>query len=97
MSPNSSRLLSISSHHRDVEGPHVGELCDLTGDVAPLAQCQRGADAFSVCGILHILQALRPGGRTHQPQEDQDRCDRKVLGTSRNTSALQTDATRLLF
>lgn len=77
----------VSSHHRDVEGPQVGELRDLTGDVAPLAQRQRGADASGVCGILHVLQALRPGRGTHQPQEDQDRCDQKVLQTSVSTSA----------
>ena len=73
-------LCCISSHHRDVEGPHVGELRHLTGDVAPLAERQRVADAVGVRGVLHILQALRPGGRTHQPQEDQDRRDHEVLG-----------------
>lgn len=78
MERNSS-FLFVSSHHWDVERPHVGELCDLAGDVAPLADCQRGADALRVRSILHVLQTLCPGGWTHQPQENQGRCDYKVL------------------
>lgn len=54
--------VEVAKHHRDVERPHVGELRDLTGDVTPLAECQRGADAIGVRGILHVLQALCPGG-----------------------------------
>lgn len=77
----SVKPLCISSHHGDVEGPHAGELRDLAGDVAPFAQRQRVTDASRVRGVLHVLQALRPGGRTHQPQEDQDRRDHKVLET----------------
>ena len=76
---NSFKLIRENSHHRDVEGPHAGELCDLTGDVGPPADGQRVADAFSVRGILHVLQTLRPGGGTHQPQEDQDGCEQEVL------------------
>lgn len=78
-------MLCNSSHHRDVEGPHVGKLCDLTGDVAAFAECQRGADALCVRGILYVLQPLCPGRRTHKPQEDQDRCDHEVLEIRPNT------------
>lgn len=73
----------MSSHHRDVEGPYVGKLCDLAGDVGAFAESQRGAYAISVCSVLHVLQALRPGRRTHQPQEDQDRSQQKVLQMQR--------------
>lgn len=71
-----------SSHHRDVEGSQVGELRDLTGDVAPSAQSERGRDALGARGVLHVLQALGPGRGTHQPEEDQARCDQEVLETS---------------
>lgn len=55
------KLLCVSSHHRDVEGSQIGELCDLTGDVVALAESQRGTEAFSVRGVLHVLQTLGPG------------------------------------
>lgn len=71
-----------SSHHRDVEGSQVGILRDLAGDVAPPAQSERGWDALGARGVLHVLQTLGPGGGTHQPEEDQARCDQEVLETS---------------
>lgn len=80
-------LLKIPcSHHREVEGSQVGKLCDLAGDVAPPAHGERGGDALGVSGVLHVLQALGPGGGTHQPEEDQARCDQEVLEISLGSS-----------
>lgn len=62
MTIETSFVKRLSSHHREVEGPHVGELRDLTADVAASAQSQRGGDAFGAGGVLHVLQALSPGG-----------------------------------
>lgn len=73
------RVLRPSAHHRDVERPQVGVVGDLAGHVAPLAQRQRGADALGARGVLYVLQPLGPGRGAHQPQEDQDGRERKVL------------------
>lgn len=73
------RVLRPSAHHRDVQRPQAGIVGDLAGHVAPLAQRQRGADALGARGVLHILQPLGPGRGAHQPQEDQDGRERKVL------------------
>lgn len=66
-----------SPHHGDVEGPQVGELRDLAGEVVRPAQ--RGRDALGARGVLHVLEALRPGGGAHQPEEDQSRRHQEVL------------------
>lgn len=73
------RVLRPSAHHGDVERPQVGVVGDLAGHVAPLAQRQRGADALGARGVLYVLQPFGPGRGAHQPQEDQDGRERKVL------------------
>lgn len=75
--------VQVAKHHREVEAPEVGELCDSTGDVVSLTQAQCLADAIRVCGIFHILQAFSPSRRTHQPQEDQDGCQQEVKNGSK--------------
>lgn len=72
-------VLPPSAYHGDVERPQVSVVGDLAGHVAPLAQRQRGADALGARGVFHVLQPLGPGRGAHQPQEDQDGREHKVL------------------
>lgn len=73
-----------SSHHREVEASHDGELRDLAGGVSSLTDIQSCPDALTARGVLHVLQTLRPGRRADQPQEDQDGRQHKILKTRTN-------------